>query len=215
MRFKVLIFVLVLVFSFTLLIDRNGFSTEKRSEVPRQGGTYRRPLEFKLKTLDPAKSIDIHAVTVIQQIFDGLVQFDKDLNVIPAIARSWKVSPDGLIYTFFLREGVKFHNGREVTSTDFVYSFTRILDPETKSSSFDFFTRILGAKEFIDGKAKEVKGLIAQDKYSLKIVLSEPYAPFLSILAMKGAKIVPKEEVEKLETDFGKSPVGTGPFKFV
>ncbi|MBM4276926.1 MAG: ABC transporter substrate-binding protein [Deltaproteobacteria bacterium] len=215
MTFKVFIFVFAFLFCFTLLFERGGFSTEDKPGIEKSRGTYRRPLEFNPKTLDPALSVDIHAVTVIQQLFDGLVQFDKDLNVIPAVARSWKVSPDGLTYTFYLKEGVKFHNGREVTSTDFVYSFTRILDPDIKSSSSDFFTRILGAKEFMERKAKEVKGLIAQDKLTLKITLSEPYAPFISILAMKGAKVVPKEEVEKLEPTFGQSPVGTGPFKFV
>ena len=157
----------------------------------------------------------MYAVTVIQQVFDGLVQFDKGLNIIPAIAKSWKISPDGLTYTFYLREGVKFHNGRKVTAKDFVYTFTRIVNPETKSSSSDFFTRILGAKEFIDKRATKVKGLIAQDKYTLKIILSEPYAPFISILAMKGAKVVPEEDIERSGIDFGKSPVGTGPFKFV
>jgi oligopeptide transport system substrate-binding protein len=192
-----------------------GEKVAKPEEKPIFGGTYRRPLDFMPKVLDPALSTDIYAVTIIQQLFDGLVQFDKDLNVIPAIAKSWKISPDGLIYTFYLREGVKFHNGREVTAKDFVYSFTRIIDPETKSSSSDFFTKILGAKEFINNKAKEVKGLIALDKYTLQIIFSEPYAPFISILAMKGAKVVPKEEVEKSEIDFGKSPIGTGPFRFV
>jgi peptide/nickel transport system substrate-binding protein/oligopeptide transport system substrate-binding protein len=187
----------------------------KETEPPAIGGTYRRPLEFSPKTLDPALSIDIHAVTVLQQIFDGLVQFDKDLNTIPAIAKSWNISPDGLTYTFHLREGVKFHNGREVTAKDFVYSFTRLLDPETKSSSSDFLTRILGVEEFINKKTKPVKGLIAFDKYILKIILSEPYVPFISILAMKGAKVVPREEVERKGIDFGKSPVGTGPFKFI
>jgi len=188
---------------------------KSEKEIPVKGGIYRRPLEFNPKTLDPALSIDMYAVTVIQQVFDGLVQFDKDLNIIPAIAKSWKISPDGLTHLFFLREGVKFHNGREVTAKDFAYSFTRMIDPETKSSSSDFFARILGAKEFMDGKAKTVKGLIAEDRYTLKITLSEPYAPFISILAMKGAKVVPKEEIEKSGVDFGKSPVGTGPFKVI
>jgi len=187
----------------------------KMGEIPLTGGIYRRPLEFNPKTLDPVLSIDNYAVTIIQQVFDGLVQFDKDLNIIPAIAKSWKITPDGLSYTFYLREGIKFHNGREVVAKDFVYSFTRILHPETKSSSSDFFMRILGAKEFVDKKTKEVKGLMATDRYTLKIILSEPYAPFISIFAMKGSKVVPKEEVEKSGVDFGKYPVGTGPFKFV
>jgi len=157
----------------------------------------------------------MYSTTIIQQMFDGLVQFDKDLNVVPAIAKSWKISNDGLTYTFYLREGVKFHNGRDVTADDFVYSFTRILDTETKSNSSDFFTKILGAEEFIDKRRKEVKGLTAQEKYTLRITLSEPYTPFINILAMKSAKVVPIEEIRKLDPNFGKFPVGTGPFKFV
>ncbi|MEW6410108.1 MAG: ABC transporter substrate-binding protein [Nitrospirota bacterium] len=179
------------------------------------GGTYRSPLPFEPKTLDPALSTDIYAVTVIQQIYDGLVQFDKDLNIIPAIAKSWKISLDGLTYTFYLREGVRFHNGKDVTAEDFIYSFTRILDPDVKSSSVGFFTNILGVKEFQRGLSKSVKGLKAPSKYTLGITLSKPYSPFITILAMKGAKVVPKEEVKKWGKDFGKHPVGTGGFKFV
>jgi len=202
---------------FALLILHPLFQSSfgEANKVPARGGVYRRPLQFVPKTLDPALSIDTHAVTVIQQIFDGLVQFDKNLNIIPAIARSWKISSDSLTYTFYLREGVRFHNGREVTAKDFVYSFTRIIDPETKSSSSSFFTGVVGAKEFMGRKTKEVKGLVAQDKYTLRVMLSEPYVPFISILAMKGAKVVPREEIEKLGENFGKLPIGTGPFKFV
>jgi peptide/nickel transport system substrate-binding protein/oligopeptide transport system substrate-binding protein len=218
MRFKIY-FTSSICYFFSLFLFfflSNSFSEEKiKREIRVKGGTYQRPLEFNPKTLDPALSLDMYSTTVIQQIFDGLVQFDKDLNITPAIAKSWTITPDGLNYTFFLREGVKFHNGRNVSANDFVYSFTRILNPETKSSSSDFFTKILGAKDFIDKKTKEVKGLIALDRYTLKIVLAEPYAPFISILAMKGAKVVPKEEVEKSGIDFEKSPIGTGPFKFV
>jgi oligopeptide transport system substrate-binding protein len=195
-------------------LPQESLAEVREKGMPRQGGIYRRPLEFNPQTLDPALSIDMYAVTIIQQIFDGLVQCDNDLNIIPAIAKSWKISQDGLTYTFFLRKGVKFHNGREVTAGDFVYSFTRIITPETKSSSSDFFTRIVGAKEFMDKKKEEVKGLIAQDHYTFKILLSEPYAPFINLLAMKGAKVVPKEDVEKSGGEFGKFPVGTGAFKF-
>ena len=187
----------------------------KGKETPVPGGIYRRPLEFNPKTLDPALSVDIHAVTVIQQVFDGLVQFDKDLNVIPAIARSWKVSSNGLTYTFYLREGIKFHNVREVTADDFIYSFTRIIDPKTKSPAAPFLEKVIGFKEFQEGKVSNVKGLRAIDKYTFEIKLSEPYSPFLSILGMNKFKVLPKEEVERSGILFGKSPVGTGPFKFV
>jgi oligopeptide transport system substrate-binding protein len=204
-----------LILPGSLLSFSKGLAAERKQEVPERGGTYRRPLEFNPRTLDPALSLDMYSTTVIQQIFDGLVQFDKDLNIIPAIARSWKISPDGLTYTFYLRKGVTFHHGREVTARDFVYSLTRILDPDIKSNSADFFDRILGAREFAEKKAKQVRGLVEQDRYTLQILLSEPYAPFLSILAMKGAKVVPREEIEKSPTAFEKQPIGTGPFRFV
>ena len=191
------------------------FSQGNELETPKKGGVYRRPLEFSPKTLDPAVAADIYSVAIIQQIFDGLVQFDKDLNIIPCLAKSWKISPDGLTYTFYLREGVKFHNGREVTADDFVYSFTRIIDPKTKSPAANLLERVIGSKEFREGNANQVGGFHASGKYGLEIKLSETYSPFLSILGMNKFKVLPREEVEKSGIDFGKFPIGTGPFKFV
>jgi len=212
MRNKIL-FIVAFLFLFisSILFPRSGISEERGIT----GGIYRRPLEFNPRTLDPALCVDIHAVTVIQQVFDGLVQFDKDLNVIPAIAKSWKISPDGLTYTFYLREGVKFHSGREVTSEDFIYSFTRIIDPKTKSPGANFLERVVGFKEFQAGSAAHVKGFRSIGKYIFEIKLSEPYSPLLSILGMNKFKVLPKEEVEKSVINFGKSPVGTGPFRFI
>ncbi len=217
MRLKILAILSLVIYISVFFPPQKGSSQEKvgKKEIPIPGGTYRRPLEFNPRTLDPALATDMYAVMVIQQIFDGLVQFDKDLNVVPAIAKSWKITPDGLTYTFYLREGVKFHNGREVTSDDFVYSFARIIDPNTKSPGAQFLDRILGAPEFQKGRLNRVRGLNSFGKYILEIRLSEPYSPFLSILGMNKFKVVPKETIEKSGIDFGKSPVGTGPFKFV
>lgn len=191
------------------------FAQGKELEIPKKGGIYRRPLEFNPKTLDPALSTDMYAVTVTQQLFDGVVQFDKDLNVIPAIAKSWKISSDGLTYTFYLREGVKFHNGREVTADDFIYSLTRIINPKTKSPAANLLERVVGFKEFQEGNANHVRGLHSAGRYEFEIRLSETYSPFLSILGMNKFKVLPKEEVEKSGMDFGRSPIGTGPFRFV
>ncbi|MBN2246286.1 MAG: ABC transporter substrate-binding protein [Candidatus Aminicenantes bacterium] len=166
------------------------------------------------RTLDPALLTDIYSVTVIKQLLDGLVQFDQNLNVIPAIARSWKISADGLTYTFYLREGVKFHNGREVTADDFVYSFSRIIDPKIKSPAAQFLEKVLGFKEFQAGKKNYVEGLRSVGKYTLKITLSEPFYPFISVLGIINLKVVPKEELEKPGSVFHKFPIGTGPFKF-
>lgn len=184
-------------------------------ETPKSGGIYRRPLEFSPKTLDPAVAVDIYSVTVIQQIFDGLVQFDRDLNIVPCLSSSWKISPDGLTYTFYLRKGVKFHHGRELTAEDVVYSLTRILNPRVKSPAAGFLDRVIGSREFQEGITQSVRGIVAPDKYTIVIRLSEPYTPFISILGMNKFKVLPREEVEKSEIQFGKAPVGTGPFKFL
>jgi peptide/nickel transport system substrate-binding protein/oligopeptide transport system substrate-binding protein len=168
------------------------------------------PLGNEPASLDPARITDIYSVNVAMNLFDGLVEYDKDLNVVPAIARHWVISPDRRSYTFYLRSGVKFHNGREVTAEDFAYSLQRILNPETKSPVAPLFFHISGAKAFHEGKSSTVPGLHASDALTLTIELEEPFAPFLSILAMANAKVVPKEAVG---ADFSRRPVGTGPFR--
>lgn len=183
--------------------------------APRYGGTYRRPLVNNPSTLDPALIADIYGFTVAQQIFDGLVQYDGSLTIIPAIAQSWKGSRDGLSWLFFLRKGVKFHNGREVVADDVVYSFTRILDPKTNSKAAEVFLKVKGAKEFTEGRAKTVQGFRSLDRYTVQIELTEASVPFVASLAIGYAKIVPREVIEELGSGFGSRPVGTGPFKFV
>jgi peptide/nickel transport system substrate-binding protein/oligopeptide transport system substrate-binding protein len=181
----------------------------------RHGGTYRYPLRLSPKTLDPARSTDIYTVTLVQQVFDGLVDIDQDLNLIPALARSWRVSRDGRVYTFELQPGVRFHNGRDVTAADVVYSLGRLLDPATASSAASQFEVIAGARDVRQGRARSVRGLRALDRARVEITLEGPYSPFLSLLAMKSAKIVPREAVEGREAAFERAPVGTGPFRFV
>ena len=178
------------------------------------GGVYRRPLGSDPATLDPARIRDIYGLSVAQQLFDGLVQFDQTLTIAPALAQFWKASRDGLTWTFTLRKGVKFHHGREMTAEDVVYSLTRILDPAVKSGSADLFASIKGAQEFREGKAKQVSGLTVLDRYTVQVVLTEALVPFVSVLAVGHAKIVPKEVVEQQGEAFGARPIGTGPFKF-
>ncbi|HSF33815.1 MAG TPA: ABC transporter substrate-binding protein [Candidatus Tectomicrobia bacterium] len=185
------------------------------SAATKFGGVYRRALANNPTTLDPAFVSDIYSRTVVRQIVDGLVQFDAHLNPIPAIAEFWEASRDGLTWTFTLRRGVKFHHGREVTAEDFVYSFTRLLDPKKPSPPSEYFRRIQGANDFMGGKAPSVRGLKAIDRYTLQIVLEEPFAPSLTVLGLANAAVVPKEEVERLGNNFARAPVGTGPFKFV
>jgi peptide/nickel transport system substrate-binding protein/oligopeptide transport system substrate-binding protein len=166
-------------------------------------------------TLDPALVTDSYGVTVINQIFDGLVQFDANLKLIPALAEFWEASRDGRMWTFALHQGVKFHNGREVTAQDVVYSFTRLLDGTKQLPASQLFLHIQGAKEFRQGKAPSVQGLQALDRYTFHMVLEEPLTPHLTVLGLANTAVVPQEEVEKPGGDFGHAPVGTGPFKFV
>jgi peptide/nickel transport system substrate-binding protein/oligopeptide transport system substrate-binding protein len=178
-------------------------------------GFYRRPLGNEPATLDPARIGDIYSRSISQQIFDGLVQFDRTLMVAPALASFWKASRDGRTWTFKLRRGVRFHHGREVTADDVIYSLTRLLDPSRKSGAAELFLAIRGAREFSEARAKTVAGLTAPDPYTVEISLGEPFAQFVSVLAIGHAKIVPRDVVEALGEQFGSQPIGTGPFKFV
>lgn len=184
------------------------------SQTPKQGGVYRRPLANNPSTLDPALIADTYGFTVAQQIFDGLVQYDGSLTITPAVAESWKASRDGLSWTFYLRKGAKFHNRREVSADDVVFSFSRILDPKLKSKGAQLFAKIKGAKEFVEGQARSIQGLRAVDRYTVEIDLIEASAPFVANLAVGYAKIVPREIVEALGPEFGMRPVGTGAFRF-
>src|SRR5712691_8141038 len=188
---------------------------EQQGPQAQFGGMYRRMLWDNPSTLDPTFLTDIYGRAVVSQIFDGLVQLDAELNPRPAIAEFWEASGDGRTWTFTLRRGVRFHHGREVTAQDFVYSFSRFLKPPKSVPLTEFFRRIQGAEDFMQGKMQHVVGLEALDRYTLQLALEEPLAPSLLLLALANAYVVPQEEAERQGGHFGRSPVGTGPFKFV
>ncbi|MBN1879843.1 ABC transporter substrate-binding protein [bacterium] len=180
------------------------------------------PVEFRFRlatnppTLDPALSTDTTSGAVILKINDGLVQFEPmSLEVIPAVASSWEISDDGNTYIFHLRQDVMFHNGRPVTAEDVRYSFERTLNPATRSGRTFVLDPILGARAFMNRDADSVKGIEVLDDYTIRIQLTEPFAPFLAQLCMEAASIVPREVCDKAGPQFSLHPVGCGPYQFV
>lgn len=163
-------------------------------------------------TLDPALVVDVTGGLLAAKLFNGLVRLGEGLEVAPDVSKSWTVSGDGLTYRFKLRKGVRFSNGREARAGDFKYSFQRVLDPATRSPFTWVFDKILGAKEFMKGESEGVEGIRVIDDYTLEIRLVKPFSPFLSLLTMTSAYVVPREVVEERGPDFSSRPVGTGPF---
>lgn len=168
-----------------------------------------------IQTLDPAYASGQSVIWPCNQLFNGLVDLDDSLNVVPSIAKSWTISEDGRIYTFVLRNDVSFHNTkaypfkhkRWVTAQDFVYSFSRILDPDVASPGAWIFQKV---KRDVHG----MPAFTALNDTVFQIELAEPFPPFLGILTMKYCSVVPKEVVEHYGKDFRNNPVGTGPFQF-
>ncbi len=183
-----------------------------QQSIPKKEGFLYLRLNANPTTLDPALIVDVIGASIGAKLFNGLVRFDQNLHLRPDIAEKWEVSPDGKTYTFFLHPGVHFSNGREVTADDVKYSFERVLNPATRSPRTWVFDRIEGAQEFMKNQAQEVSGIMVNGTYIITIHLKKPFGPFLSLLSLTTASVVPKEEVEKWGADFSFHVVGTGPF---
>ena len=164
-------------------------------------------------TLDPHLTTDATSATYIVEVFGGLVTIDLDLNVVPDLAERWDVSPDGRIYTFFLREDAQFHDGKPVTAQDFKWSLERAADPATTAPVVDqYLGDIVGVKDRLNGAASEIHGVTVIDDHTLQIVIDEPKSYFLAKLTYPTAFVVDRENVETGRRWF-RTPNGTGPFK--
>ncbi len=216
MHRKLPIFYLILSLSALTVLPVN---EELRDPVVVLDSSSQNTFRFKafgdtfLAQLDP-----IHpdaTVFVSEQLFDGLVTLDADLNPSSALAEYWYKDHEGLSHSFMLHKGVRFHHGEELTSEDVKFSLERILDPANRSPYAGYFLdRVTGAREFHSGRAREVSGFQAVDRYTFRIQWTRPYAMALSLLSMPFCKILPRERVLEQGRGFFQKPAGTGPFMF-
>lgn len=146
-------------------------------------------------TLDPQDSNDQPSSRVFRHIFDNLVDFDKDMNIVPSLAETWEVEEDGLTWNFKLKEGVKFHNGDELTSEDVKFTIERYKET-------GLVAHMLGL----------VEGIEIVDDYNFKLKTSEPFAALLPHLAHNSTGIMSKAATEEAGEDVGQKPIGTGPY---
>jgi len=165
-------------------------------------------------TLDPPYIEDGFGVSIAHQIYDGLVRYGPNLNVLPALARDWRIEKQGRVFRFHLRRDATFHDGEPVTARDAVFSLQRLFRIDPAPSILSHLLYIAGAEEYRAQETDTISGLQAVNDHELEIELVEPYAPFLKALALYQAAIVPEHIARTQEETFRTSPVGSGPFKF-
>jgi peptide/nickel transport system substrate-binding protein len=165
-----------------------------------KGGTMRiaRPPASDAETLDPASSLS--AYEYLGALYSRLVKQNEDGSVAADLATHWESTPDSLKWTFTLREGVKFHDGKAFTAADAVYTLVHILDPATKSPQAGVLSPFL-----------DKSGISAPDTKTLVVKLKAPNAEFVSLLMNYNCYVIPENSAATI----GKSGIGTGPFQLV
>ena len=188
-----------------LIIMLTGLNASGQTTAPapasdaKPGGKLVLGFQYEPVTLDPHISGQANAFRVLINIVDGLVYWDQEGNVHPMLAERWRISPNGKVYTFWLRKGVKFHDGTPFNAAAVKFSLDRVIDPATASQSGRIAIGPYEKSEVIDD-------------YTVRITLKEAFAPFLLNLGPGSLSPVSPEAVRRLGRDFGRAPVGTGAF---
>lgn len=185
------------------------YSCNKTDTTNRDHEVFRYNEQYQISTLDPAFARNPPIIWPVNQLFNGLVQLDNDLNVQPDIAKSWMISEDALTYTFNVRNDIAFHkheafktkdSTRMVVASDFVYSFDRLKDPKIASPGSWVLSNVASYR--------------AENDTTLTIQLRQPFPAYLGLLSMRYCSVVPKEVTAFYGTEFRSHPIGTGPFIF-
>jgi peptide/nickel transport system substrate-binding protein len=168
---------------------------------PRHGGTLVFGLEKDVSTLNPFVRMQSTDMDVRTHVYEALLDSDINGNIISALAESWEISKDGVEYTFKLRRGVKFHNGRDMTAEDVLWSANYAMNPKVGATG--------------GTQAENVKSVAALDRSTIRFTLKVPQASFLARMAtLRPFPVVPKDAIPESAEKFSTYPPGTGPFVF-
>jgi peptide/nickel transport system substrate-binding protein len=171
-----------------------------QDEQPVTGGVLKMAFSADPAGFDPAMGPSGMSHVVIEQVYSTLMSLDPDANPHPDLAERFEMSEDGLTYTFYLHQGVKFHNGDELTAEDVKFTFDRLRAPD---SGYSYGSQV-----------ETISDVAVVDSHTVKFTLSVQTGPFLTYMAFPGSSIVPKKLLESGH-DLNAQPVGSGPFKFV
>jgi len=189
-------------------------------QTPQPGGTLIFSAGSNIHTLDPHFAYDTLSTAACRLLYDGLLDYDYDGNMIPSLAADLPtISDAGRVFRFRLRDGIKFHNGREILADDISWSLHRLLSKAIGSPGYPFYKSIVGAPAYHKGEVERIEGIVVIDDKTIEFRLDEADQTFLNALAMPFAYPLAKEHVEKLEEAegrdaVGRHPVGAGPFAF-
>lgn len=179
------------------------------------GGTLRWSNEgvSEIDTLDPPKTQSSNSVMASGLIYEGLVRLDSKLNIQPAGAESWDISPDGKTYTFHIRKGLKWADGSPVTAEDFRYSLERALSKDFANGSAGYYlNNIEGAADWTAGTAKGLSGVTTDGTDKLVVKIQKAGVYFLDQLTYIGGAVVPKKLIDQYGDKWSEHAMGTGPF---
>ncbi|WP_394848926.1 ABC transporter substrate-binding protein [Pendulispora brunnea] len=179
---------------------------------PQRGGTLHLASIGDIRTLDPVNSDELSA-RMVRLIFAGLVDTDAASNVVPDLATHWATSSDGLVYTFFLRENVRFHDGEELTAHDVKRSVERALHPSAPNPFSSFYDNVVGYEEFTTKGAEHLTGVEVVGRYAVAFHLSKPDATFLPLMTLTSMRPTCKSAGDRYSDTW--SPCGAGPFKLL
>ena len=164
-------------------------------------------------TLDPHLTTDAGSGGIIVEVFGGLVTIDPDLNIVPDLAESWEVSPDGRTYTFHLRRDARFHDGKPVTAADVRWSLERASDPATQAPvAQQYLGDIVGVAARLEGTAQSIAGVKAIDDHTLELTIDAPKSYFLAKLTYPTGFVLDRDNVVNAAGTWTDRPNGTGPF---